>query len=628
MLQPLAFIPLPLGSIHPRGWLANQLRIQADGLSGHLDEFWPDVARSGWIGGDAEGWERGPYWLDGVVPLAFALNDENLKAKVRRWIDHILTHQQPDGWLGPTRGADKYDPHDPWPVFVAMKAMWQYWEATKDSRIVPAIARFLRRLDGLLDQRPLFHWGRFRWADAALTILGMHDLSPDPWLIELARKLQHQGYDWGRHFAETPFKSKVTAEMLAQFKAESGGDWGNDRYMASHGVNVAMGLKAPAVAWRFTGDPSNLAAPMRMLEQIDHHHGQVSGMFSCDEHLAGLHPSQGTELCAVVEMMYSLETLLSIIGDPRFGDRLEQVAFNALPATFSPDMWTHQYVQQCNQVVCRVSDERMYTNNGPEANLFGIEPNYGCCTANLSQGWPKFAGHLWMRSRDRGLAAMSYAPCEVRARIGDSDVRVVVETSYPFGEEVIVRVEANRPAVFPLHLRVPAWADSAECRIGDTRVDAQPASFLQVRRIWDDVTEVQLRFPASPKFVPRAGGRTSVSAGPLVFALPVPEEWRLLRGTPPRADWEVHPTGAWNYALRPGVDAYSRQPPGSCPFSPDGAPVRLTVEGARVDGWTVERNAAAEPPASPVHSDHTVERLTLIPYGCTSLRVAEFPVLG
>jgi len=37
------------------------LQIQRDGLSGHLDEFWPDVAASGWIGGDAEGWERGPY---------------------------------------------------------------------------------------------------------------------------------------------------------------------------------------------------------------------------------------------------------------------------------------------------------------------------------------------------------------------------------------------------------------------------------------------------------------------------------------------------------------------------------------------------------------------------------------
>lgn len=91
-----ALEPLPLGSIRPEGWLCKQLRTQADGLSGHLDEFWPDIRDSGWIGGSAEGWERGPYWLDGVVPLAFLLDDERLKTKVHYWLDHILTHQR---WL-------------------------------------------------------------------------------------------------------------------------------------------------------------------------------------------------------------------------------------------------------------------------------------------------------------------------------------------------------------------------------------------------------------------------------------------------------------------------------------------------------------------------------------------------
>ena len=59
-------------------------------------------------------------------------------------------------------------------------------------------------------------------------------------------------------------------------------------------------------------------------------------MFTGDECLAGSNPIQGTELCAVVEFMYSLEHLFSVFGDPAFGDRLERVAFNALPATFTP----------------------------------------------------------------------------------------------------------------------------------------------------------------------------------------------------------------------------------------------------------------------------------------------------
>ena len=100
-LQHPCFRPLPLGSIRPQGWLTRQLRIQADGLSGHLDEFWPDIKESRWFGGETEGWERAPYWLDGVIPLAFLLDDPALKAKVTRYVDYILEHQQEDGWLGP-----------------------------------------------------------------------------------------------------------------------------------------------------------------------------------------------------------------------------------------------------------------------------------------------------------------------------------------------------------------------------------------------------------------------------------------------------------------------------------------------------------------------------------------------
>src|SRR5437016_12622002 len=65
-LEATAMYLLPLTSIRPRGWLERQLQIQANGLSGHLDEVWSDVGpNSAWLGGTGEAWERGPYFLDG-----------------------------------------------------------------------------------------------------------------------------------------------------------------------------------------------------------------------------------------------------------------------------------------------------------------------------------------------------------------------------------------------------------------------------------------------------------------------------------------------------------------------------------------------------------------------------------
>src|SRR5436309_1454718 len=93
-LQQNRFHFLPLTAIRPTGWLRQQLEVQAHGLGGHLDEVWSDVGpNSGWLGGSGENWERGPYFLDGLVPLAYLLDDAPLKAKAQKWMDWTLGSQ-------------------------------------------------------------------------------------------------------------------------------------------------------------------------------------------------------------------------------------------------------------------------------------------------------------------------------------------------------------------------------------------------------------------------------------------------------------------------------------------------------------------------------------------------------
>ena len=222
-LRALALNPLPLGSIRATGWLERQLPIQVDGLSGHLDQFWPDVAQSGWIGGTAEGWERGPSWLDGVIPLAFLLDDLALKAKVNRWVNEIVARQRDDGWLGPIQSDSqsiKYPEHDPWPTFVALKALTQYCDATGDTRVMVAIERNLRCIATLLAQKPLFVWGKSRWADLVLSTHWLYDRTGASWLLNLAALVHAQGYDWRAHFANFQSKGKVPPEKAPPLPAK------------------------------------------------------------------------------------------------------------------------------------------------------------------------------------------------------------------------------------------------------------------------------------------------------------------------------------------------------------------------------------------------------------------------
>lgn len=624
-LSGTALRALPLGDIMPDGWLRRQLRIQADGLSGHLDEIWPDVARSKWIGGDADGWERGPYWLDGIVPLAVLLDDPKLKGKVRFWFDTILASRHEDGWFGPARtpheGSEE-PARDPWPIFVLFKAMTQWQEATGDVRIVPAMLRGMRGIQVALGDRPLENWGKTRASDLAVSIFWLYERTGESWLLDLARTAEAQGYDWRTHFADFKFKGKQT-EWLQE----------------NHVVNHAMAIKEPAIRHRLNPTAEDWLSARRPIAVMDEHHGQAAGVFSGDESLAGRHPSQGTELCSVVEYMYSLETLLEVFGATEFADRLETIAYNALPAAFKPDMWAHQYDQQANQVQCVVAENPIYTNNGPDANLYGLEPNFGCCTANMHQGWPKFASHLWMENPGEqvpSLAALAYAPCIVRYVADSVPVEISVRTNYPFEEQINIDVDVpDGSARFNLWLRIPAWTKDARVKVEDGPDEAAPARGYHIlRREWSGTTTLRLTFPMPVSIRPRDNGAIVVERGPMVYSLLIGAEWTQLRGEAPHADWEVRPTTPWNYALK--VDArnpensfaFTTGSVGDMPFSPEQAPVRAVAEARRLPEWGLVQDAADAPPPSPVASSAPLESVTLIPYGCTNLRVTEFPHLA
>jgi len=621
-----AFRPLPLGAIQPRGWLQRQLRLQADGLSGHLDEFWPDVAQSKWFGGAAEGWERAPYWMDGVVALAWTLDDDALKRKVSAHVEQILGSQRPDGRWGPMAAWSGSRPYDVWAVFLVDKMLAQYHDATGDERVFRALESSLRDLQSSVAATPLFDWGKYRWFEGLVPIYHVYERTGEPWLLELARTLRTQGTDYAALFA---------GELITE-PTPRRGRWVWDR----HGVNTAMALKAGALAWRLDGRAADRALPAHMLAVLDRYHGQVTGMFAADECLAGVNPIQGTELCTVVEYLYACESVASVLGEASWADRLERVAFNALPAAITPDMWAHQYDQQVNQAQCTINDDHMWGTNGPDANIYGLAPEYGCCTSNFSQGWPKLTSHLWMATPDQGLAAVAYAPSEARFRVGDLPVSVALDTDYPFRETLDVTVTPESEASFPLLLRVPGWADGATVAVGGGAPRPMRAgAFYRIQQRWArGPTHVAIRFPMRPVVSVRYNGAIAVERGPLVYSLSPTETWTRVRADAPQrelphGDFEVRPASDWNYGLilDPAHPAqgltFAERPVGARPFSPEGAGMQARVQGRKMPDWKLDHGWAGELAPGDNASDAPVETVTLLPYACTNIRITEFPRL-
>ena len=612
-LQANAFNQLPLGSVKPKGWLRRQLEIQANGLSGHIDEFWPDLENSGWLGKPGESWERGPYYMDGLVPLAYLLDDPDLVRKANKWVSWTLEHQRPDGAIGPEKNTDW------WPDMIVLKALTQYQEATGDARVIPLMERFFQYQAAQLAANPLKSWAQYRWEDEVMSIEWLFNRTGDSKLLDLAKALRSTGYNWQAQFADFTYHDKI-AKPDANFK--------------THVVNNAMALKTSPVWWLISGEKSDHDAVYKQLGEMDRYHLLANGVHSGDEHYAGLDPSQGTELCAVVEGMFSLEEMISILGDPAFGDREEKIAFNALPGAFSGDMWAHQYDQQPNQAEVSIAP-RHWTTNNPDSNIFGLEPNYGCCTANYHQGFPKFAANLWMATGDDGLAAVFYAPSEVRRRLKDAtNVTITEETDYPFKDSIRLLVRPERPKRFNILLRIPSWVTNPKIDVnGDSQTGIKPGSFYTLNRTWQTGDHVNISFPMPVRVTRWYHDSAAIERGPLVFSLKIGEDWRRIKIEGLTADWQVEPKTPWNYGLL--LDTKNPEKSlqvvehgvGDFPFTPDGAPVELRVKGRKLPDWTLEDGSAGPLPGSPSASTEPIETLTLIPYGSAKLRITEFPVL-
>jgi uncharacterized protein len=636
------YIRLPLGSVKPAGWLKTQLEIEASGLTGNIDDFWPDLVNSSWRGGDGEAWERGPYYLDGLVPLAYLLDDAHLIDKVKSWIEPILSSSRDTGWYGPAKNKDR------WPLAVANKVLMQYYEATGDNRAFNLLLKYFRYLHTASPDWPDKEWRGVRAMENAVTGYWLYRQTGEPWILETIESIQKNSADWTSYYEKFPWDSAAATDKRIPYTGADG--------KSAHGVNNAMAIKYPGLWYQQSKDERFRNAVFSGIKKYDINHGQAGGRFSCDEHLSGKGPNQGTELCSVVEYMFSLEELYEIFGDNKLADRLELLTYNALPGTTTADMWAHQYDQQSNQVLVSAA-KRDWSSNEDYSNIYGLMPNYGCCLANMHQGWPKFVESMWMATNDNGLALVTYGPSVVKANTGKgNEVTIREETDYPFKGSVKLSISTAKPSKFPIDLRIPGWADSVTIRFKNKTAIIKGETKFRLYERWKNGDQISIEIPMEIRVEKRFNNSLSVLRGPLYFSLRIDKEYKSVKinydnfhykGS---IDWEINPKSPWNYGLlidRQNIMRGLRvaeNSPGNYPFADRGdmiwsadsgrylpwtgeAPVMITARGIKITEWNIKHNSADIPPPSPVKPDGDPEIITLVPYGCAKLRITEFPVM-
>ena len=186
---------------------------------------------------------------------------------------------------------------------------------------------------------------------------------------------------------------------------------------------------------------------------------------------------------------------------------------------------------------------------------------------------------------------------------------------------------------------MPAWAEGATIEVaGEEEKLLKAGEFQTLSRKWNGSVEIKLRFPMRVKTSRRYNQALAIERGPLVYSLKIGEiRTRINADKPghelPHGDFEIRPATPWNYGLlvdetKPENSVrFEEQPVGEKPFSPEGAGMVAKVQGRKLPNWKLDHGSAAEVQPEPQSSREPLEGLTLSPYGCTNLRVTEFPRL-
>lgn len=629
------FIELPLGAIQAEGWLKERLIRQKNGLTGHLDEIYPLVMgeSNGWLGGDGDQWERGPYWIDGALPLAYILADDSLKQKVQRWVEWAINSQQEDGYFGPKQsypndipGVQRDNSEDWWPKMVMLKVLQQYYSATNDHRVIDLMTKYFHYQLKELPAKPLdflTFWPRYRGGDNLMIVLWLYNITGDKALLELADLIYKQTFDYN-----TTFNTK---------------NWWNTGSM--HCVNLAQGMKTPAIYAQYRNREQNLIDVKKGFDDIVTFLSYPHGGFGGDEALHGNNPTQGTELCTLVEYMFSLEKILQISGDLNYAEHLERIAFNALPAQSDDNYMKRQYFQQTNQVCVTKHDRNFDTNHAGTDILFSLLGGYPCCTANMHQGYPKFVQNLWYATPDRGLAALIYSPSKVKAKVGDgTEVEILETTDYPFSDAITMTVNSPKEVEFPLYLRIPSWCANASIKVNQENVRISSDTIICINRIWKSGDRILIHLPMKVRLSNWYERSVAVERGPLVFALKMDEDWTNKKFEGEDLKWfgtdysEITSKSIWNYALvecdETGIPnqykVYQKDLIASFPWNLRNAPIEIKTIARQLAHWQMYGGSAGPLPYSIAYGMPygETDTISLVPYGCTKLRVAEFPLAG
>jgi len=637
----------PLGAIKADGFLKEQLLLGKDGIAGHLYELEPGMIHDPfinktyveqWGDGDQSGWGAeisGNYWT-GYIQHAFTLGDEEMIKIATDWVDTMIKKQKPDGYLGTYYEDDAkiFEDYNAWGTACAMRGLLAFYEATGRKDVLEAVHKCML-------------WFCDTWAGDNKTSYG------GPFIVGiLVFCYMHTGDERLIKFAEEYEEYLCNHDIFSNsYKAFLEGEF---HYYSNHTAGLGSAVRRPALLYSVTGNTDYLKASERIIKQVREHSVLHSGApVSSFEYLGPVTSNAEAEYCSFAFFNASYSYMSYITGEAKYGDYMEEIFYNAAQGARKKDEKAIAYLSAPNQIYATCHS----STDGAANDMQAYAPCYptSCCPVNAVAVVPEFIRGMMLYDDNENIYMTAYGPCNLKYK----DIIIKEETLYPFRNSVKFVIDADKE--FSVFLKIPTWAKGYKITLNENIINSEKNKngYAEISNKWNigDILEITFETEVEVIRLDDSDGSSkypiAFKYGSLLFSYHIPEEWRAYPGHPttPLPDgwnwWNVFPefkepedgdphdnigrrrnAYSWNIAVDENIKSENI----SVEFTDDSG---YAWSNPKIKLHTTCYKApylcatyplkTLEPFGKRQYITHEMP-LTLVPYGCTNLRISYFPI--
>lgn len=289
---------------------------------------------------------------------------------------------------------------------------------------------------------------------------------------------------------------------------------GIDALQGLHSNTQIPKLIGSARQYELTGNERDRQIAMFSWNTLVHHHSYANGGNSMGEYLSvpdKLSNRLGVntcETCNTYNMLKLTQHLYEWTGDPAYLEYYEQALYNHILASQHPEEGR----------VCYFLSLGMGTKKG----FRNKENNFTCCMGTGFENHSKYGGAIYSHAPEHDALYINlYIPSTLAW--DERNVKLRMETPYPEGGKINIRLEECPKQAFTVNLRYPAWATSGvTVKVNGARQDVTtaPCSFIAINRTWKKGDRIELVLPMSlyTAAMPDNPDRRAVFYGPSLLA--------------------------------------------------------------------------------------------------------------